>query len=261
MLPSNTAFGVLDYKFGTHSNFAVPNNSGPSTSIITFNPITLHAGRIYKIHAQLRATSPGCYVALYMDGSIAGIDGTHDVYGAKDSGASFGSIDWDFTLMGSHYAGTHTFEIRVNSDTTSTGTIYDDGCVYTISDAGPEFGPLTVVPAPAITVPSGWQTPTLLNSWVNYGPGALSLRYRLNGDRVEIEGTIKGGTPDSVAFNLPIGFRPTSGLVGFINAGGTLASNYVYRTDIGTDGSVTVRNHTGSGLVNFINFTNSFAVS
>jgi hypothetical protein len=58
---------------------------------------------------------------------------------------------------------------------------------------------------------TGWNTPTLLNSWANKGAGFATCAYRrLPGNLVMLRGTIDTGTPGNVAFTLPPGFRPSS---------------------------------------------------
>ena len=85
-------------------------------------------------------------------------------------------------------------------------------------------------------VDSGWLTPTLLNSWANFGSGFQTARYRRIGtQQVEIQGLVTGGTgPASTVFTLPAGFRPPLGLIF-----ATVASaNVVARIDVEADGDV-----------------------
>lgn len=56
---------------------------------------------------------------------------------------------------------------------------------------------------------SGWITPTLLNSWVNYDTTAYqATKYRKVGDTVTITGLVKLGSIGAGVFNLPVGYRP-----------------------------------------------------
>jgi hypothetical protein len=63
--------------------------------------------------------------------------------------------------------------------------------------------------------PGAWQTPTLLNSWVDFGNpyGPTAYRKDLNGV-VHLRGVIKDGTTTggTVVFTLPAGFRPGANL-------------------------------------------------
>lgn len=55
---------------------------------------------------------------------------------------------------------------------------------------------------------TGWQTPSLLNSWANYALGFQVTRYRRLNGIVHIEGHVKSGTVGLAVFTLPAGFRP-----------------------------------------------------
>jgi hypothetical protein len=55
-----------------------------------------------------------------------------------------------------------------------------------------------------------WTAPTLLNSWVNYGPGNTDAGYyRDHSAIVHTRGFVKGGTMDAALFVLDSGYRPT----------------------------------------------------
>lgn len=83
------------------------------------------------------------------------------------------------------------------------------------------------------TVVGSWQTPTLLNSWVQYGGGYSVPRYRKDVDgTVYIEAMITGGTAGTM-FNLPAGYRPSSHhIFNCYSAGGS------YRLDVKSTGDV-----------------------
>lgn len=54
-----------------------------------------------------------------------------------------------------------------------------------------------------------WQTPTLINGWVNYGGGFTNVGYYKDRDRVYLTGMIKSGAgPGNNIFILPAGYRP-----------------------------------------------------
>lgn len=79
-----------------------------------------------------------------------------------------------------------------------------------------------------------WITPTLLNSWVNYGAGYDPAGYLKDPlGFVHLRGQIKSGTVNSTVFVLPVGYRP-SGQNQFANVDnggggtyGTVAAVYV----------------------------------
>lgn len=85
------------------------------------------------------------------------------------------------------------------------------------------------------SVDAGWFTPTLLNSWTNFGSGFQTARYRrLPSGQVEIQGLVAGGTgPLSTVFTLPVGYRPAAALVF-----ATIANNALARLDVEADGDV-----------------------
>jgi len=83
------------------------------------------------------------------------------------------------------------------------------------------IGPFTNVPAPGSGVKSDWAqqiTNYVLrtawtgvaysNGWADLAAGTQAVQYRKEGDRVFVRGMMKGGTLASVAFTLPVGFRP-----------------------------------------------------
>lgn len=69
-----------------------------------------------------------------------------------------------------------------------------------------------------------WVVPTLVNSWVNFGAGHQTARYRRLGGVVYVEGLIKDGVIGSTAFTLDSGFRPAATL-GFGAVDGTNTAN------------------------------------
>lgn len=84
-----------------------------------------------------------------------------------------------------------------------------------------------------------WQTPTLLNSWVNYGGAFADAAYRSEpGGVVRLRGLVKDGTAAAVIFTLPAAFRPANTLVFIVpgrTSGGTFDSA---RIDVQSDGDV-----------------------
>lgn len=100
----------------------------------------------------------------------------------------------------------------------------------------------------------GWVSPTLLNSWANFGSGFQTARYRRLAGRVEIQGLVTGGTgPASTVFTLPVGYRPAAALIF-----ATIASaNVVARIDVEADGDVRWQ---AGGTNVFLSITCSFAI-
>jgi len=77
-----------------------------------------------------------------------------------------------------------------------------------------------------------WQTPTLINSWVNYGGGWQGARYiKDDTGTVFIEGLVAAGT--GTVFTLAAGYRPLNSLIF-----STVANNAFARMDVTTAGLV-----------------------
>lgn len=98
-----------------------------------------------------------------------------------------------------------------------------------------------------------WQTPTLENSWVNYGTGYQSARFKKDmWNRVWVEGILKNGTTTDTTtiFTLPAGHRPGNVIragCSFDN-GGTFGVGILI---IATDGTVKIRLVTGNSSLAF----------
>lgn len=59
--------------------------------------------------------------------------------------------------------------------------------------------------------PGPWQTPTLLNSWLNYGNGYQNAGYYKDAfGIVHLRGLIWNGTVGAACFVLPVGYRPAA---------------------------------------------------
>ena len=84
--------------------------------------------------------------------------------------------------------------------------------------------------------PSAWVTvSSFSNSWVAFGAGWSTPRYRKIGDIVYVQGMIKDGTSGLACFTLPVGFRPTE-----IQVFHSTTSTGVVRMDVGSNGQVIV---------------------
>jgi hypothetical protein len=84
-----------------------------------------------------------------------------------------------------------------------------------------------------------WSTPTLQNSWVNYGGNYPNLQYTKDSDGVvTIRGLVKSGvtTAGTIIANLPDGYRPP-GREQFANASNELFG----RVDVTTAGNIVFR--------------------
>lgn len=89
------------------------------------------------------------------------------------------------------------------------------------------------------------QTPTMLNSWSDYGSGYEEASYWKDAcGVVHIAGFISGGTiaDGTVIFNLPVGYRPRASEKFIV-----VSLNAVCIIDIYTNGNVTIRTGANSG--------------
>ena len=80
------------------------------------------------------------------------------------------------------------------------------------------------------------------NSWVNYGSGYETARYRKIGNQVFIEGLVANGTAGSSVFTLPVGYRPLTN---------KLRTGLVYQVLTGTNVN------TGNNFTDGANITNT----
>lgn len=92
--------------------------------------------------------------------------------------------------------------------------------------------------------PSPWTNAALVNGWSNF-PGYQSAQYRKRGDMVDMRGVIQSGASSTVAFVLPVGFRPPTGCQMIIRGG----AGDCY-CDIGANGDI-IFSYDGS-VVSFI---------
>jgi hypothetical protein len=80
-----------------------------------------------------------------------------------------------------------------------------------------------------------WQTPSLLNAWVNYASGYNPAGYFLDKSGiVHLRGLVRSGTVGAAIFTLPAGYRPPFRELHMVMSNGAVA-----RCDVLVDGSVT----------------------
>lgn len=103
---------------------------------------------------------------------------------------------------------------------------------------------------------AGEQTPTLVNSWANYGSGWKVAHYWREGDTVHLGGFVTNATSvanDEVMFTLPAGYRPTGGDVMYAQ----MASTGTVRIDVEADGEV----RWGGGSVGSVGYLSLSGIS
>jgi Tfp pilus assembly protein PilE len=102
-----------------------------------------------------------------------------------------------------------------------------------------DFATIPSEPAALYFYDTSWNTLPLQNSWTHYGSPYSTPKYRKTSDGVVVvQGMLKrssaAGAGSTIA-NLPIGYRPSTGNLIFINS---TNSNTYARTDIFTDGNI-----------------------
>lgn len=86
---------------------------------------------------------------------------------------------------------------------------------------------------------SQWQTPVLLNGWVNFDSGYNLAQYRIDGDGVVwLRGLVKDGTFGTNIFNLPTGFRPSHRQLHVVCTWSNNPPAGIGRVDVASDGFV-----------------------
>ena len=98
------------------------------------------------------------------------------------------------------------------------------------------------------TIPQeAWQTPTFVNGWQDYGAPYSARYYKDTNGRVHLKGLVKGGAAGTVAFTLPVGYRPDNYLYLVVaNGSGSSSFNRAY---IAGTGEVTPAQATYTGWV------------
>lgn len=114
------------------------------------------------------------------------------------------------------------------------------------------IGPTTTITATVLNIPQDvempgatnqqfheqtWHTPSMGNSWVNFGAGYQTARYKMTGGQCEIQGLVANGTvaagSTGTIFTLPAGYRPAAALPFGVTANGAAG-----RLDILANGDV-----------------------
>lgn len=89
-----------------------------------------------------------------------------------------------------------------------------------------------------------WATIPLQNSWVEFASYSTPQAFLSPNGFVYVRGWIRNGADGTVAGTLPAGYRPTKGHV-FITAG-TAGTKGVYRIQVGSDGTLTINQVSGT---------------
>lgn len=230
----NSAWGIIASGPTAAARATAPNANTRLGADITFSTI---AGRRYRIIRRINSLIPSAQnfgIALgFLKG--AGVVGDGDQWMWSGGNYSGGIVQSDFLGDGT----TWTVYSAVLSVNAGAGTYVDvNGAGIYVEDLGPVSG-ATPVPNPT----PAWIAPTYQNSWHAFNASWSTPGYRLIGDKVELRGMVSGGTAPSVAFTLPVGYRPPKrsvfGTLGdFIGTDGTGRPG---RVDIDIDGTVVIQ--------------------
>lgn len=104
----------------------------------------------------------------------------------------------------------------------------------------------------AIGSDSGWvNMPSFANSWVYFGAGFPTARYRQIGAKIVLQGLIKSGTLNTNVFAspLPSGLWPSGQRIFRCAAGGT---NGWARVDVLTNGNIQVVSYGATGTNSYV---------
>lgn len=191
------------------------------------------------------------------------------LYKVKDAASWAGTIasgniytrNESFTTSGITFSGDNAYELRLNLYDTfkSAFAAMDIPTAFTLFDCrstgkGIAFGKVSEKDAMEIALDvdligkmlqEDRGTPTLLNSWVNYGSGYESANYwKDKCGVVHISGFVKSGTTTdgTVIFTLPSGYRPRASEKFIV-----VSLNLLCVIDIYTSGNVTIRTGANSG--------------
>lgn len=101
-------------------------------------------------------------------------------------------------------------------------------------NADPDLAPFKLSLAGVVTSVTSISSPTLLNSWVNYGgTDATASYYKTLDNVVMLSGTVKSGSAGLI-FTLPVGYRPSA-----LRSFSIISNNAFGRVGVSSDGNVT----------------------
>jgi hypothetical protein len=78
---------------------------------------------------------------------------------------------------------------------------------------------------PLVVAPTAWTQVAFSGAWVNHS-GTHPVKYRKNGDVIEVRGVATGGALNTTMWTFPAGFRPIHD-IGFVVYAGTTNPGYV----------------------------------
>ena len=107
------------------------------------------------------------------------------------------------------------------------------------------------VTAAKIEAQQAWQSPSLVNSWTNYGSGWATANYMKDSlGFVRLRGLIGNGAATPI-FTLPVGYRPLANVM-FVG----LASGGLARIDVNPTGAVVLSGYFSGGNNGYLSLSN-----
>jgi len=228
----NSAWGVVATASLTATN--LPTDTAVTVASLSFQTV---AGRRYRVAFAGRAVaaSAACYVRINLLVNGTPVSGSEVLKYLPST--HYEAVLYEWLLSGDGLTKTFTIRCTVIG---ASATIYGEPELsrFYVEDVGPVTPSAVAPPNPT----PAWTNATLQNSWVNVSSSTFtSARYRLNGDRVEVEGLVGGGAYSVAIFTLPAGYRPSKNFVFTCFGSGANGAVGAFRVDVQPDGTVLVQ--------------------
>jgi hypothetical protein len=167
-------------------------------------PVFWAVGRRYRVVLSIRATSTSAYPSGLMC-RLSINPGVPTTEKWRTAPTSYQGFDGEWVFDGDGIQ--HSLSCQMQSPN-GVLTVYTDitGWFY-CEDIGPNTSPALPIPA----TPPPWSPLTLQNGWVSGGSIWSDPSYRKIGDIVSIRGALTAGSPGTILFTMPVGFRPPPG--------------------------------------------------
>jgi len=235
----NTAWGIVGV--GT---FSAGQGAGWVAGSFITNPLTLTLvnGRRYRVNCVARAVSSTSSVAFSLQLWDNGVAQSEDEW-VQILNVGFNRVKMESLRVGDGAA--HTFLFKPVGGF-AAGTVAGYPTWFYVEDVGP----VSLSSNPPAQPPSVWTAVTYQNGWTDFD-SARTVRYRMLGDMVQIQGLMKGGTAavGTPAFVLPVGYRPRADVQFIVAASPTSGINNVWVNNVGVVSTAAIGAGTANGYV------------
>lgn len=212
--------------------YVPPDGGGPPISTTTKTPLV---GILVGDGAHIKVAEPSDIPQDTTHRTVS--DTEKSTWNSKEPGITTSTPD-------KYYCGDKTWQSMPTTLPSSDVYPWAKGSVkpaYTASEVGlgsvnntsDSAKPVSTAQATAIALKQavtqeGWITPTLLNSWVNFGtPYAVAAYMKDTAGFVHIKGMVKSGTMGASQFVLPVGYRPAEALIFAVSSGSVYGDVWV----------------------------------